>query len=243
MNAAAAFEVKGWCPGALRPMESGDGLLVRIKPWGGAFTVAQTAGLAELATRLGNGQIDLTRQRPEAAAASFERLLQREPSHVAGLNGLAAARIVLCARRAQEGDLDSAQAESDRARELLARAREIAPDYFLLHFNDALLLLLDNDAAAGLAVAGAMLERQTPQDARDCYREHVLAPRRQRMHDILAHGQALRLIDADADIDGAVSVAIGAAYVTQLSGTRSADWPARTAALVWRAVGGTDAAS
>jgi len=62
MNAAAAFEVKGWCPGALRPMESGDGLLVRIKPWGGAFTVAQAAGVAGLAARLGNGQIDLTRR-------------------------------------------------------------------------------------------------------------------------------------------------------------------------------------
>ena len=61
MSAAAAF-VKGWCPGALRPMESGDGLLVRIKPWGGAFTLAQAAGLAELAARLGNGQIDLTRR-------------------------------------------------------------------------------------------------------------------------------------------------------------------------------------
>jgi precorrin-3B synthase len=49
MNAVAAFEVKGWCPGALRPMESGDGLLVRIKPWCGAFTLAQAAGLADIA--------------------------------------------------------------------------------------------------------------------------------------------------------------------------------------------------
>ncbi len=62
MNAAAAFEVKGWCPGALRPMESGDGLLVRIKPWAGAFTPAQADGLASIAARLGNGQIDLTRR-------------------------------------------------------------------------------------------------------------------------------------------------------------------------------------
>jgi precorrin-3B synthase len=61
MNAIAAF-VKGWCPGALRPMESGDGLLVRIKPWSGAFTLAQAAGLAEIAARLGNGHIDLTRR-------------------------------------------------------------------------------------------------------------------------------------------------------------------------------------
>ena len=62
MNGAAAFEVKGWCPGALAPMPSGDGLLVRIKPWCGAFTTAQAAGLAGIAKRLGNGHIDLTRR-------------------------------------------------------------------------------------------------------------------------------------------------------------------------------------
>ena len=53
---------KGWCPGALRPMESGDGLLVRVKPWGGVFTLDQAAGLADIAARLGNGHIDLTRR-------------------------------------------------------------------------------------------------------------------------------------------------------------------------------------
>ncbi len=26
------WEIKGWCPGALRPMQSGDGLVVRIRP-------------------------------------------------------------------------------------------------------------------------------------------------------------------------------------------------------------------
>ncbi len=59
---AATIEVKGWCPGALRPMESGDGLLVRIRPWCGAFTREQASGLAEIAERLGNGHIDLTRR-------------------------------------------------------------------------------------------------------------------------------------------------------------------------------------
>lgn len=97
---------------------------------------------------------------------------------------------------------------------------------------------IEDDASAGLAVAGAMLERETPEDTRDCYREHVLAPRRQRMIDILANAQALSKIDPHADVDGAVGVAIGAAYVAQLSGTNATDWPARTTALVWRAVGG-----
>jgi precorrin-3B synthase len=54
--------VKGWCPGALRPMESGDGLLARVRPWCGAFTLDQANGLADIAARLGNGHIDLTRR-------------------------------------------------------------------------------------------------------------------------------------------------------------------------------------
>ena len=62
MSIAAAFEAKGWCPGVLTPMPSGDGLLVRIKPWCGAFTAVQAAGIADIAARLGNGHIDLTRR-------------------------------------------------------------------------------------------------------------------------------------------------------------------------------------
>ncbi|WFU59085.1 precorrin-3B synthase [Bradyrhizobium pachyrhizi] len=56
----SAVAVKGWCPGALRPMLSGDGLVVRIRPRGGRLDVAQAAGIAELAARYGNGLIDLT---------------------------------------------------------------------------------------------------------------------------------------------------------------------------------------
>lgn len=62
MSVAPAYAVKGWCPGVLAPMPSGDGLLVRIKPWCSAFTAAQAAGIAEIAARLGNGHIDLTRR-------------------------------------------------------------------------------------------------------------------------------------------------------------------------------------
>lgn len=62
MSVAAAAEVKGWCPGALRPMPSGDGLIVRVRPFCGALDLDQAHGLAELAGRLGNGHIDLTRR-------------------------------------------------------------------------------------------------------------------------------------------------------------------------------------
>jgi len=53
MSIAAAFEVKGWCPGVLTPMPSGDGLLVRIKPWCGVFTSAQAAGIADIMFDIG----------------------------------------------------------------------------------------------------------------------------------------------------------------------------------------------
>jgi precorrin-3B synthase len=55
-----APEIRGWCPGALRPMLSGDGWLVRIRPPSGVLTPAQAAGVARAAAAHGNGVIDLT---------------------------------------------------------------------------------------------------------------------------------------------------------------------------------------
>ena len=37
------FEIKGWCPSALRPMQSGDGLVVRVRPRGGRLSAEQAA--------------------------------------------------------------------------------------------------------------------------------------------------------------------------------------------------------
>ena len=54
------FAIKGWCPSALRPMLSGDGLVVRLRPRGGRLSAAQAVGIAELAQRCGNGLVDLT---------------------------------------------------------------------------------------------------------------------------------------------------------------------------------------
>ena len=62
MKSAAAIEVKGWCPGALRPMQSGDGLIVRVRPRSGMFTPNELIALAKAAACFGNGHIDLTRR-------------------------------------------------------------------------------------------------------------------------------------------------------------------------------------
>ncbi|SDC37200.1 cobalamin biosynthesis protein CobG [Ruegeria marina] len=52
--------VQGWCPGAHRPMMSGDGLVVRVRPRLARMRTAQALGLCTLAERFGNGTIDLT---------------------------------------------------------------------------------------------------------------------------------------------------------------------------------------
>jgi precorrin-3B synthase len=56
----SSFQVQGWCPGALRPMESGDGLVVRVRPPLGRLTPDQARGLAAAAHVHGNGLIDLS---------------------------------------------------------------------------------------------------------------------------------------------------------------------------------------
>jgi precorrin-3B synthase len=55
-----AWEIKGWCPGALRPMQSGDGLVVRIRPPLGHLTPVQAAAIATASETHGNGTIDLS---------------------------------------------------------------------------------------------------------------------------------------------------------------------------------------
>lgn len=58
----SGFAVKGWCPDAWRPMLSGDGLLVRVKPRLGWLTRAQVLGLCDAGRAHGSGQIDVTRR-------------------------------------------------------------------------------------------------------------------------------------------------------------------------------------
>lgn len=57
---AVTGQIKGWCPGALQPMESGDGWVVRIRPPGGRLDAAQAGAIADAAEAHGNGVIELT---------------------------------------------------------------------------------------------------------------------------------------------------------------------------------------
>ncbi|PJX13983.1 cobalamin biosynthesis protein CobG [Halomonas sp. 141] len=54
--------IKGWCPGAWRPMATGDGLLVRVRPPMGELSRAQLLALCDAAETFGSGLIELTRR-------------------------------------------------------------------------------------------------------------------------------------------------------------------------------------
>ncbi|MFK7871255.1 MAG: cobalamin biosynthesis protein CobG [Roseobacter sp.] len=58
--AVAAPTVKGWCPGAYRPMLSGDGLILRIRPHCARLTRQQVAVICDLSNGFGNGLLDVT---------------------------------------------------------------------------------------------------------------------------------------------------------------------------------------
>jgi precorrin-3B synthase len=51
---------KGWCPGALQPMETGDGLIARVRAPRGRLSLYQAGAVAESAIRCGNGAIGLS---------------------------------------------------------------------------------------------------------------------------------------------------------------------------------------
>ena len=52
--------IRGWCPTVHAPMPSGDGLLVRVKPFGGRLSAAALRALAAAVTDYGNGVVELT---------------------------------------------------------------------------------------------------------------------------------------------------------------------------------------
>jgi AcrR family transcriptional regulator len=128
----------------------------------------------------------------------------------------------------------------DAIRRAGAQGTEVCVEHPRRDLADELENWLTTTDRAGVGLAAAMLQSDTPEAARDCYREHVLSPRAARLREILESAQALGQIDAAADLDAAIGMALGAGYAAQLAGRRDPDWAARTSAVVWRAVGGTE---
>lgn len=81
-------KVKGWCPGAWRPMMSGDGLIVRVRPRMGRLDREQVLALSALALEFGSGVIDLT------SRANLQIRGVAERNHERLLNGLSEAGLL-----------------------------------------------------------------------------------------------------------------------------------------------------
>lgn len=91
-----------------------------------------------------------------------------------------------------------------------------------------------------LSLVGTMLQDSTDPELRARYQQRVVARRRRRIRAILERARRFGLIDADADLDIATTLATGSWYARALAGNAPPrNWPERTARLVWRAVGGT----
>ncbi|MDR5904114.1 cobalamin biosynthesis protein CobG [Franzmannia qiaohouensis] len=60
MDKADKPRIRGWCPGAWKPMATGDGLLVRVRPRLGRLTRGQLLALCAAAETFGSGLIELT---------------------------------------------------------------------------------------------------------------------------------------------------------------------------------------
>lgn len=113
-----APEVKGWCPGAHRPMASGDGLVVRVRPPQGELGADQARGLADLAERHGSGAVEAT------SRANLQLRGVTEAAHPALLQGLAALGLLdpdAGAEARRNIVLDPFRAEGD-GQEVAARA-------------------------------------------------------------------------------------------------------------------------
>ncbi|WP_375700163.1 precorrin-3B synthase [Pseudophaeobacter sp. TrK17] len=81
-SSSPAPKVYGWCPGALRPMMSGDGLVVRIRAPLGRLSQEQARAIAGLSQQHGNGLIDLS------ARANLQLRGISNQSHAAVIAGL-----------------------------------------------------------------------------------------------------------------------------------------------------------
>ncbi|HXV30232.1 MAG TPA: precorrin-3B synthase, partial [Sinorhizobium sp.] len=51
---------RGACPSLAKPMQTGDGLLARLRPAKGRMTPAELRTIATLAERFGNGILEVT---------------------------------------------------------------------------------------------------------------------------------------------------------------------------------------
>jgi precorrin-3B synthase len=155
-------EIKGWCPGARRPMASGDGLLVRAKLVGSALSASQARDIADIASSCGNGLIDLS-QRAQMQLRGVSEATLDDALHRLDAIGLlapdAATESVLNFLTAPLAGLGAGAFDANEIARRLARA--ITDDPILRALPGKFLFLLDDATALGLADAAADIRLET----------------------------------------------------------------------------------
>ncbi|CAN7376305.1 precorrin-3B synthase [Bosea sp. LjRoot9] len=164
---------RGWCPSTLKPMETGDGWLVRLHPPGAVLTPAQLIRIAALAREHGNGLIEIsargnmqlrgvTAQSHPALVAVLlgERLVDEH-------DGDGPQRLTLVSPLAGDGELINAPALAEA---IEARGRLVSglPAKFLIIVDDGGALSLDAFACdlRLLAIAGERVMIGLPDGSR-----------------------------------------------------------------------------
>jgi precorrin-3B synthase len=85
----AAPKIQGWCPGALRPMQSGDGLLLRAKTTHPRLTAQRAREIASIARDCGNSLVDLSQRAQLQLRGVTEATLAEAQRRLAALGLLA----------------------------------------------------------------------------------------------------------------------------------------------------------
>ncbi len=140
--------IRGWCPTVHAPMPSGDGLLVRVKPFGGRLPAASLRALAAAVAENGNGVVELTgrgnlQMRGVRNAPAFARAMV-----AAGLADPDPARE---ARRNVVTVPPCDDAVVVEAEELLASTPGLAPKFCVVVWGDR--VFLDGEAVVSLRQA------------------------------------------------------------------------------------------
>lgn len=90
-----------------------------------------------------------------------------------------------------------------------------------------------------LSLVGTMLQNTTAPAVLARYRAHVVSPRRARLRAILERAVQAGQLDADADLEIALTMCTGCWYGRALADPMVPDdWATRTATMIWRALGG-----
>ena len=91
--------IRGWCPGVLDPMETGDGWLLRVRLPGGALTADDLRLVAGVASELGSGFVEIT-SRANLQISCGYRPVSAAPTRSPSLRSAAELRVPDAVQRA-----------------------------------------------------------------------------------------------------------------------------------------------